>query len=112
MINKKLYDILKFIAQIALPALGTLYFTIGGIWGIPYSAEVVKTIMAIDAALGVLLGLSTASYNRSDAKYAGKMVVSDKAEGGKLYSLELNDDPEPLAERNEVLFKVDKKEEL
>jgi hypothetical protein len=65
MLSNKTYDVLKFIAQIFLPAVGTLYFALAGIWGLPYAEQVVGTIMAIDAFLGVMLGLSTASYNKA-----------------------------------------------
>ena len=57
------YDVLKFIAQIVLPAIGTLYFALAQIWGFPYAEEIVGTITAIDAFLGALLGISTAKYN-------------------------------------------------
>ena len=63
MMNNKIYDVLKWIAQYGLPALGTLYFALAGIWNLPYGEEVVGTITAIDAFLGVLLGISTAQYN-------------------------------------------------
>lgn len=59
-----LYDILKWIAQIFLPALGTLYFALAGIWGFPYGEQVVGTITALDTFLGVLLGISTIQYNK------------------------------------------------
>lgn len=62
--NNKTYDILKFIAQIVLPAIGTLYFTLAGIWGFPYGEEIVGTITAVDTFLGVILGISSASYNK------------------------------------------------
>ena len=58
------YDVLKFIALILLPALGTLYFALAKIWGFPYAAEIVGTISAVDAFLGALLGISTAQYNK------------------------------------------------
>ena len=61
--SNKVYDILKFIAQILLPAIGTLYFALAKIWGFPYAAEIVGTISAVDAFLGALLGISTAKYN-------------------------------------------------
>lgn len=65
MMNNKVYDMLKWIAQIVLPALGTLYFTLSGIWGWPYGEEIVGTITAVDAALGVLLGISTVQYKKN-----------------------------------------------
>lgn len=64
-LSNTVYDILKFVAQIALPALGTLYFALAEIWGFPYGAEIVGTITAIDAFLGALLGISTAQYNKA-----------------------------------------------
>lgn len=62
-ISNKVYDVLKWIAQIVLPALGTLYFALSGIWGFPYGEQVVGTIIAIDTCLGTVLGISTAQYN-------------------------------------------------
>ena len=61
--SNKLYDILKWVALILLPALGTLYFTLAGIWGFPYGEQIVGTITAIDTFLGVCLGISTINYN-------------------------------------------------
>lgn len=60
----KIYDILKWVALIFLPALGTLYFALASIWGLPYGQEIVGTITAIDAFLGALLGISTVQYKR------------------------------------------------
>ena len=60
--TNKTYDILKFIAQILLPALGTLYFALAGIWGFPYGEQIVGTVTAIDAVLGACLGISTKEY--------------------------------------------------
>ena len=64
MIPSKVYDILKWIALVVLPALGTLYFALAQIWGFPYGAEIVGTITALDAFLGALLGVSTSIYNK------------------------------------------------
>lgn len=61
--DNKTYDILKYIAMIVLPAVGTLYFALSSIWGFPYGTETVGTITAIDAFLGALLGISTSKYN-------------------------------------------------
>jgi len=64
--SNKVYDVLKYIALILLPALGTLYFALAKIWGFPYAAEVVGTISAIDAFLGALLKISTDNYNKGE----------------------------------------------
>lgn len=63
-LKNKTYDVLKWIAQVVLPALGTLYSVLAGIWGFPYAEQVVGTIVAIDTFLGVLLGVSTSNYNK------------------------------------------------
>ena len=62
--NNKTYDTLKWIAQYLLPALGALYFALAGIWGLPYGEQIVGTIVAVDTFLGVILGISTAQYNK------------------------------------------------
>ena len=64
MFSNKTYDVLKFIAQIVLPALGALYFALAKIWGFPYGEEIVGTISAIDAFLGAVLKISTVQYNK------------------------------------------------
>lgn len=64
--SNKVYDVLKFIAQIILPAIGTLYFALASIWGLPYGEEIVGTITAVDAFLGAILGVSTAKYNKAN----------------------------------------------
>lgn len=64
MLDERVYKIMKYVAQIALPAVGTLYFALAGIWGFPYGEEIVGTITAVDTFLGVLLGISTATYNK------------------------------------------------
>lgn len=66
-LSNKTYDILKWIAQIALPALGALYFGLSKIWGLPYGEEIVGTITIVDTFLGALLGISTANYNKQEA---------------------------------------------
>lgn len=65
-LSNKTYDILKWIAQILLPALGTLYFALAGIWGFPYGEQIVGTITAVDTFLGVCLGISSANYNKKE----------------------------------------------
>jgi len=60
--SSKVYDVLKYIAQIALPALGAFYFALSQIWGLPYGEQIVGTIAAVDTLLGVLLGISTYNY--------------------------------------------------
>ena len=65
MMNNKIYDVLKWIAQYLLPSLATLYFAIAQVWGLPYGEQIVGTITAIDTFLGVILGISTVQYNKA-----------------------------------------------
>ena len=60
--SNKMYDILVYIAQIVLPALGTLYFALCGIWGFPYGEEIIGTITAVDIFLGTILKISQTKY--------------------------------------------------
>lgn len=66
--SNKVYDVLKWIALVFLPAIATLYFALAGIWDFPYAEEIVGTITAIDTFLGVLLGISSAQYNKKLAE--------------------------------------------
>lgn len=65
-LSDRMYNILKWIAMIVLPAMGTLYFALASIWGLPYGEEIVGTVTAVDAFLGALLGISTAQYNKTN----------------------------------------------
>jgi hypothetical protein len=65
-LNDKTYNILKWVALVLLPALGTLYFALAGIWGFPYGEQIVGTITAVDTFLGVILGISTVQYNKKE----------------------------------------------
>lgn len=63
-LNDKVYDILKWIVMICLPAVTTAYVGLAAIWGFPYAEEVAKTSAVLCTLLGALLGISTAQYNK------------------------------------------------
>lgn len=63
-LSNRVYDVLKYFAQIVIPALGTLYFGLAAIWHLPLAEEIVGTCTAVDCFLGVLLGISTESYRK------------------------------------------------
>lgn len=71
--NNKIYDVLKYVAQIGLPAVATLYFALAQIWHLPYGEEIVGTITAVDLFLGTLLGISSANYHKG--------ITADRADG-------------------------------
>ena len=64
--NNKLYDILKWVVMIVIPALTTAYVGLAAIWAFPYAEEVAKTSAVICALLGALLGISSAEYNKGE----------------------------------------------
>lgn len=65
-ISDKTYDTLKWVALLLLPALGTLYFALAGIWGLPYGEQIVGTITAVDTFLGAILKISTNTYEKRE----------------------------------------------
>lgn len=104
-LNDYTYNLLKYIAQIVLPAVATLYFAISGIWGLPYGEQIVGTITAIDCFLGALLGLSSSKYEGD-----GEVIVNTKETlDEKRYSLEFHDHLRTLSEKDNILLKVKRK---
>lgn len=101
------YSILKWLLQIVLPAAGTLYLGLDQIWGLPAEEKVTATIFVVSTFLGIVLGISTRNYNRSDEAYDGTMVIMPTPSGGKMHSLELNGDPDTIDQMKSVRFKVD-----
>ena len=64
--SNKTYDILKYIAQVIIPALATLYFALSQIWGLPLGEQIVGTLTAVDAFMGACLRISTRMYNEGE----------------------------------------------
>jgi hypothetical protein len=103
--NSKVYDVVKYITQILIPAGGTLYFALASAWNWSNSTAVLGTVTAVDTFLGVMLGISSTVYNNSDAQYDGHIDV-DEDESKVNYSLSLNSDPDDLKNKKAVHFKV------
>ena len=106
LLSNRAYDVLKQVVQIVLPAVGTLYFALSQIWGLPHGEQVVGTVAALSVFLGAVLGLSSLQYNASEDKYDGSLEIK-KGNDDRRFRLNLRDDPDRLEEKNEVLFKVD-----
>lgn len=106
MITGKLYDWLKYLAQIVLPALGTLYFTLGAIWGWGSVDEVVRTIMAVDLFLGVVLGISQMNYNKG-IEQGGELRIDNEHQMQFVLDSDKTD-IDQLDKKKEVRFKVKK----
>jgi hypothetical protein len=111
-LSGKTYDFLKFVAQVLLPALGTLYFAVAGVWGLPFADQVVGTVLAVDTFLGVILGISTAQYRASNALSAvnadvdGVMTIHQQDENAGMLQLEFADHPNVLTKKDRVTLEV------
>lgn len=107
-LSDAMYNRLKWITQIFLPAVGALYFGIAQIWGLPNPGEVVGTITVVDTFLGVILGLASSQYDRSDAKYDGVINVAENEDGVKQAAMILKnyENPADVVQQDEVRFKV------
>ena len=62
----KVYDWMKWIVCIVIPALTTAYVGLSAIWGdvFPYADKVAKTSAVVCTLLGSILGISTVQYNK------------------------------------------------
>ena len=103
--TNKVYDVLKYIAQIVLPSLGTLYFALAAIWNFPYGEEVVGTITAVDAFLGAILKLSSDAYYKEGKDFAGTLSIDKDAE-----TMDFDfatDNIHDLADQKQLRIKVD-----
>lgn len=102
-LSNKFYDTMKFLAMVVIPALGALYFGLAAIWGLPKPEQVVGSLTVIDTFLGVVLHLSTGSYNASGARFDG---VLEATVPGQLATLHVTTDPTDLLQKDQVIFKV------
>lgn len=105
-LSSPVYDQLKKVVQVLLPGVGTLYFSLAQIWGLPAAEEVVGTCTAIALFLGLALQFSSKGYS-AEGQYSGAIEILPTETGGKTYSLNLNDSPEALDGKKEVKFRVD-----
>lgn len=105
------YDVLKWLALIALPAFGTFYFTLAPLWNLPAANQVAGTTLALTTLLGTLLGLATQNYNKSDSKFDGTLVISDAANPDVPTNYNFNvGDIDALETKGAVTLKVDNKD--
>ena len=110
--NDRVYNNLKWITQILLPAAGTLYFALGGIWGWPYVEQVVGSVTALVTFLGVTLGISGYNYNKDavtvSSRPDGTLNLVRKEDGSILYDFDANDTFADLSNKDGVVFKINK----
>lgn len=102
-LNDRMYTFGKKLAQIYIPALSSLYFGLGSIWGLPAVEKIVGTLAVLDTFLGVMLGISSKQYDKSGAEYDGTVNVIPTENGT---TLALNLDPEDLVNKDSLKLKV------
>lgn len=100
--NNKTYDRLKWIAMYFLPAIGTLYFALAGIWGFPYGEEVIGTTSALTIFLSIILGISSTQYHGD-----GKIRIDASNPGKNIYRIDFDGSPDELSEKDTVTLEVD-----
>jgi hypothetical protein len=103
--NNKFYDRLKWVAQIGLPALGTLYTAVAALWGgwmLTNSTNAVGTIVAVDTFLGVVLSISKKNYTPPTD---GQLIV-DKTQPKDIYGLDLTTHPDDLGAKSHIVLGV------
>lgn len=106
MFSNKVYNVLKHITQMVIPAFGTFYFALSGIWGFPHGEEVVGTLTALTTFLGFTLGISSYRYNKLETRSDGAIVIDqgDDVSGNAYvqFDKELSD----IRGKNEIVLKV------
>jgi hypothetical protein len=105
LLNNKAYNVLKFCVQILFPASASLYFALAQIWGLPKVEEVVGTITSLTVFIGLLLGLSSKTYNNSEAKYDGSILLENHPDGGSQIRLQ-QIDPDALLGKRDLMLKI------
>ncbi len=105
--SDKTYAVSKQFVQVILPATSALYFGLASIWGLPAAEQVVGTLAVFTTFLGVCLGISSRQYEASGAAYDGQIVVNTPEDGPKLFSLQLDGDPDELDQKKSITFKVE-----
>jgi hypothetical protein len=108
LLSNNTYNVLKHVAMYGLPLVAALYYALAQIWHFPDVTEVMASIAAVNAVLGGTLGYSTATYNASEAKYAGVIQLVE-GDAKDIAQLVLNDDAHNVLSKAEALFRIERK---
>lgn len=100
------YDILKYIARYVLPALGTLYFAIATIWGLPYGEQIVGTISAIDIFLATILGISAYQYDKAGKDISGTLYIDELPNASIDSFVKFDESEEAISEKDTIKLRV------
>jgi hypothetical protein len=103
-LSQKAYDFLKNLVQHVLPGGGTLYFTFAEIWDLPGSEKVIASSAAVATFLGIILKISSTTYDKLGLAFDGEMIV-EEGEDGATIRLALNEDSEAIMLKDSVSFR-------
>jgi len=106
LLSNRTYDLLKKIVQLVLPAFGALYLSLAETWDLPAADKVVATSAAVAVFLGVILHISAKTFVPESDRFDGEVVVNDNGDGGYVFTLELDGDPNDIPEQESIRFKV------
>ena len=106
-LSNKAYDNLTWVVRFGLPGLGTLYFSLAQIWGLPAGEEVLGTITSLALFLGILLGISSRQYQASDERTDGSLIVDTSDPEKDVYRLDLTTQLDDIPGKNEIVLKVE-----
>lgn len=106
LLTNQVYDTIKNVVIIVIPAVSTFYLTIAKLWDLPGAEAVVGTLGALALLLGSLLKLSKRSYDVSDEKYDGEIILKTTEQGRVVQRVEANGTFDEIAAKGEVLYKV------
>lgn len=105
-LSNKMYDFLKVFVMVIAPSASAIYLGLSISFDFPYVNAVVVTTMSVTAAIGLFLFITSKTYHLSDVYYDGRMLVKENELGELMYTLELNEDPEPLRLKSRIVFRV------
>lgn len=105
-VSNKMYDFLKVFVMVIAPSASAIYLGLSISFDFPYVNAVVVTTMSVTAAIGLFLFITSKTYYLSDVYYDGRMLVKENELGELMYTLELNEDPEPLRLKSRIVFRV------
>lgn len=107
-LSNKLYDRLRFVVQILIPALIVFYTAIAGIWGLGYATQVGGTLGAIAVFLGAILGLSRKNYTPGVDSYDGTLVINDTDPNKDNFTLFVDTPIEAIKEKTVLTLEIKK----
>lgn len=105
-LSNQVYDVLKWVTLVMLPAVGTAYLGLSQILNLPYATQVTGSIVVITTLLGTLIGISTVNHNKEEPTYDGVMLVNHSDPDKEVWSLDLGDELENLEVKDKIVLRV------